>query len=177
MLWRKCHRFDLKRNSWAAFVFGAPGLKLSSAPPFSCLFLSSCFSLLRAAFNRVQPAPPERTPTMSQSNPGKYLQTLSMSPQTDALAGVGRRQVWSNRAITKALKQWLKCFIEQHWCLLSVGCCGSMQTMGRNTLENTGPSLYPVWKNEKKIYLYVSNINDDVRLVSKIHLQTLDFLI
>ncbi len=96
MLRRKCLQLHPKQNSWAAFVDGARDLKLSSpplSPSFSSVILSACFSLLQTAFNRVQPAQPERTPTMSQSNPGKYLQTLSGSPQTalaDTLTDVDR---------------------------------------------------------------------------------------
>lgn len=42
---------------------------------FHLLIPSACFSPLQAAFNKVQPAPPERTPAKSQPNTGKCLQT------------------------------------------------------------------------------------------------------
>ncbi|KAK1905147.1 Vitrin [Dissostichus eleginoides] len=49
------------------------------------------------AFNRVQPAPPERTPTMSQSNPGKSLQTLSGSSRnapSDTLTDIKNQELF-----------------------------------------------------------------------------------
>lgn len=62
----------MKPQNWSALLSPFP-------PPFSSLSPSACVSLLQIGFNRVQPAQPERTPTMSQSNPGKCLQIQSGS--------------------------------------------------------------------------------------------------
>lgn len=117
MLWRKMPSTSLEAKQLACICGWNPptwsSLLPSFLPPFFSLILSACSSLLQTAFNKVQPAPPERTPTMSQSNPGKYLQTLSRSPQAALSDTHWRRQVDRSDQTGGKLGQyntWLKCF-------------------------------------------------------------------
>lgn len=96
-------------------------------PSFPSQIPSVCFSLLQAAFNRVQPAPAERTPTMSQSNPGKYLQTVRWGPQTvltdtsvDAEKQTGLIQHVNYRCNKPGVKLFLKA-------ALMFTCCGTLR--------------------------------------------------